>query len=93
MYKLPASGAAPDQLTGGQQVKFEEPAYELGPGEQGDFDSNILRLTYTSLTTPATVLDHNMATGNRCCARLLLTDCCQMAAVHLLNLCGHLLTG
>ena len=32
---------------------------------QGDFDSNVLRLVYESLTTPSTTLDENMATGNR----------------------------
>ena len=65
VYRLPADGSAPGALEDGQLLRFEEPAYELGPGEQGDFDSDILRLEYTSLTTPATVLDHNMATGNR----------------------------
>lgn len=66
VYALPAGGAAPRRLEGGQLLQFEEPAYELGPGDQGDFDSDILRLEYTSLTTPATELDHNMATGSRC---------------------------
>lgn len=40
-------------------------------GSQGDFDSPILRLSYTSLTTPTTTLDHNLATHSR---RVLL--CC-----------------
>ncbi len=35
-------------------------------GSQGDFDSHILRLSYTSLTTPSTTLDHNLATSGRC---------------------------
>jgi hypothetical protein len=34
-------------------------------GSQGDFDSSILRLSYTSLTTPSTTMDHNLATHNR----------------------------
>ena len=64
IFKLPA-GKAPDALENGQQLKFEEPAYELGPGGQGEFSSDILRLVYTSLTTPSSTLDHNMATGKR----------------------------
>lgn len=35
-------------------------------GSQGDFDSPVLRLSYTSLTTPSTTMDHNLATHNRC---------------------------
>lgn len=31
----------------------------------GDFDSPILRMSYTSLTTPSTVIDLHMATGER----------------------------
>ncbi|KAK9831069.1 hypothetical protein WJX74_002118 [Apatococcus lobatus] len=64
IYRLPA-GKAPETLENGQQLKFEESAYELGPGSQGDFGSDILRLGYTSLTTPMSTLDHNMATGDR----------------------------
>jgi hypothetical protein len=37
----------------------------LCAGLQGDFDSPILRLSYTSLTTPSTTMDHNLATHNR----------------------------
>lgn len=64
IYRLPA-GKAPETLENGQQLKFEEPAYELGPGGQGEFHTDILRLVYTSLTTPTSTLDHNMATGKR----------------------------
>lgn len=31
----------------------------------GEFDSDVLRLYYTSLTTPMSVIDHNMATAGR----------------------------
>ena len=37
----------------------------LAAGGQGDFDSPVLRLSYTSLTTPSTTLDHNLATSAR----------------------------
>ena len=64
IFRLPA-GKEPKALEHGEQLKFEEPAYKLRPGGQGDFSSDILRLVYTSLTTPSTTLDHNMATGRR----------------------------
>ncbi|KAK9847217.1 hypothetical protein WJX84_005200 [Apatococcus fuscideae] len=64
IFKLP-TGKAPEKLENGQQLNFDEPAYELGPGGQGEFKSDILRLAYTSLTTPTSILDHNMATGKR----------------------------
>jgi hypothetical protein len=34
-------------------------------GDAGEFDSPVLRLVYTSLTTPRSVIDVNMATGRR----------------------------
>lgn len=64
IYNLP-SGKAPGTLKNGQQLKFEEPTYTLQSGSQGDFDSDVLQLVYTSLTTPTSTLDHNMATSNR----------------------------
>ncbi len=67
MYELPAGGAAPrEALSGGRRVPVREEAYALGPGEQGDSDSDVLRLGYSSLTTPPTTIDYNMATGNQC---------------------------
>ncbi len=56
----------PRELAGGQDIKFEEAAYELFPGGQGDFDSPVLRLGYSSLSTPYSTIDFNMATGKRC---------------------------
>lgn len=64
-YQLPASMKAPTELSGGAELTFEEPAYALGPGEEGDFESDILRLTYSSLTTPSTVIDQHLGTGER----------------------------
>ena len=34
-------------------------------GLPGDFDSNVLRLYYSSLTTPSSTIDHDMSTGKR----------------------------
>lgn len=68
VYRLPADGSAPTALADGTRLAFDEPAYELHAGAQGDFDSPVLRLVYSSLTTPLSTLDHNMATGNRCVA-------------------------
>ncbi|KAK9830261.1 hypothetical protein WJX72_010654 [[Myrmecia] bisecta] len=65
VYRLPADLAPPSQLVNGVKVPFDEPAYELGPGSQGDFDSAVLRLVYSSLATPATTVDYNMATNKQ----------------------------
>ena len=65
VYRLPAGSAAPTELSDGKELKFDEPAYSLGPGSQGDFASDILRFYYGSLTTPPTTIDHNMISGQR----------------------------
>lgn len=49
----------------GKEIEFDEPTYELHNGAQGDFDSHWLRYLYTSFTTPTTVVDYNMKTGER----------------------------
>ncbi|WP_026997846.1 S9 family peptidase [Flectobacillus major] len=41
-------------------INFGEPAYEAGAGYNPDFETNILRFHYTSLTTPSSVFDYNM---------------------------------
>ncbi len=64
MYKL--GPGAPAELAGGEDIKFEEPAYSMGAGAQGDFDSPVLRLRYSSLSTPSSTIDYNMPTGQRC---------------------------
>ena len=43
-------------------VKFDEPAYDAGVSANPDFDTNILRFSYTSLTTPSSTFDYNMDT-------------------------------
>lgn len=42
------------------RVRFPEPVYSVNPKRNPDFDSTTLRLTYTSLVTPASVIDYGM---------------------------------
>ncbi|MEN8138151.1 MAG: S9 family peptidase [Bacteroidota bacterium] len=43
-------------------LPFEEEAYSAGTGSNPDFDSEVLRYGYNSLTTPSSVIDFNMKT-------------------------------
>jgi oligopeptidase B len=43
-------------------VPFEEPAYTVGLGENREFETDLLRLTYTSMVTPASVFDYEVET-------------------------------
>ncbi len=46
-------------------IAFEEEAYSLGFGEMREFDTEMLRFTYSSPTTPSQVFDYNMRTRER----------------------------
>ncbi|MFQ5753205.1 MAG: prolyl oligopeptidase family serine peptidase, partial [bacterium] len=46
-------------------VEFPEPVYTYWPGRNPDFNTNLLRFTYTSLVTPRSVFDYNMETRTR----------------------------
>ncbi len=46
-------------------LEFDEPAYSVSTGANFEFDTELLRFTYTSLTTPRSTFDHNMATRER----------------------------
>ncbi|MFN0193120.1 MAG: S9 family peptidase [Aestuariivirga sp.] len=46
-------------------IAFDEEAYSLGFGEMREFDTDILRFTYSSMTTPAQVYDYNMRERTR----------------------------
>jgi len=46
-------------------VQFPEPAYTVSPGGYVEYDTNILRFTYSSLVTPSSVFDYNMDTKTR----------------------------
>jgi oligopeptidase B len=46
-------------------ISFEEETYTAYIGTNPDFDSEILRFGYTSMTTPSSVFDYNMKTKER----------------------------
>jgi len=46
-------------------LEFPDPAYSAGVGANPEFDTNILRYGYSSLTTPASTFDFNMSTKER----------------------------
>jgi len=48
---------------GEYDVSFSEPVYRVGPGLNPDFRAARFRLSYTSLVTPGSVYDCDMATG------------------------------
>lgn len=55
-----------DQKTGKKHyLDFGEPAYTIYPSINLDFDTDLLRYGYTSLTTPNSTYDYNMKTRER----------------------------
>ena len=46
-------------------IAFDEEAYSLGFGEMREFDTGILRFSYSSMTTPAQVYDYDMGDRSR----------------------------
>jgi len=52
-------------LSGEHTIAFEEDAYALGLASGYEFDTNTIRFTYSSLTTPAETYDYDMATRER----------------------------
>ncbi|KAF8063007.1 dapb1 [Scenedesmus sp. PABB004] len=65
-HALPPGGAMPAALGDAEPLTFDEPAYALSGGLTGDFESEVLRLRYSSLTTPPSVYDQHLGTGKRC---------------------------
>ncbi|MBH0237096.1 S9 family peptidase [Methylobrevis albus] len=55
------------QLSTGEEhaIAFDEEAYSLGLAGSYEFDTTMLRFTYSSMTTPARVYDYDMATRER----------------------------
>ncbi|GIW71782.1 MAG: oligopeptidase B [Planctomycetota bacterium] len=43
------------------RVRFDEPCYTVGFGPNPEYDTEVVRLEYTSLTTPETVYDYDLA--------------------------------
>ncbi len=48
-----------------QELAFDDPAYAVWPGPNAEFDTTVLRFSYSSLTTPNSVYDQDMRTGER----------------------------
>ena len=48
---------------GEHEISFGEPVYRVGPGPNPEFQATRYRLSYTSLVTPGSVYDCDMATG------------------------------
>ena len=66
IFNLSESAVGPLGIIGQEPMIVEdsgEDTYTLQFGEQGPFNSSMLRLTFSSLTTPQSTYDVNMATG------------------------------
>ena len=46
-------------------IDFDESAHDVWVDDNREYDSNVLRLGYTSLTTPTSIYDYDMTTGER----------------------------
>jgi len=49
--------------SGEQDLRWPEPIYRVAPGPNPEYDSGRFRLSYTSLVTPGSVYDCDLATG------------------------------
>jgi oligopeptidase B len=49
--------------SGEHEIAFPEPVYRVGPGANPEYQASRFRLSYTSLVTPGSVFDCEMATG------------------------------
>lgn len=52
---------------GGEEhyITFDEPAYVIAFGDNPEFDTDVLRFTYTSMTTPRSTFDYEMTSRDR----------------------------
>jgi oligopeptidase B len=50
---------------GEHYIRFDEPAYYVSIGENPEYDTDVLRFAYTSMTTPWSVYDYDTASGER----------------------------
>ncbi len=50
---------------GDHYISFDEPAYDVSFGENPEFDTDILRFKYTSMTTPTSTYDYEMSSRER----------------------------
>ena len=55
-----------DRLTGMEHaISFDEEAYSLGLGGSYEYDTDTIRFSYSSMTTPSQLFDYDMATRER----------------------------
>ncbi|SIR17051.1 oligopeptidase B Serine peptidase. MEROPS family S09A [Rhizobium sp. RU20A] len=55
-----------DRMTGEQHtIAFPEEAYSLGLQGAAEYDTDVIRFSYSSMTTPSQLYDYNMATRER----------------------------
>lgn len=54
-----------DSLSKEHSIEFKEEAYELNILPGYEFNTNIIRLSYTSMTTPTQIYDYNLVTRER----------------------------
>jgi len=62
VYELPRDIETAHSLVNSVELRFEEPPFTLRPGPQGDFESEVLRLLFTSLVTPNSIIDQHLTT-------------------------------
>lgn len=54
-----------DRKNSEHYIPFDEPAYRAGTGANPEYNTQVLRYSYTSLTTPSSIYDYNMGTKQR----------------------------
>ncbi|KAJ3672264.1 hypothetical protein LUZ60_006985 [Juncus effusus] len=62
VHTLPPVGSPIGKLEAGRSIKFMDPVYAVDP-EHSEFDSNVLRFSYSSMRTPHSVYDYDLDTG------------------------------
>lgn len=62
---VPWANAGAANLATAHEVTFEEPAYVSEIGHNSEFDTAKLRFEYSSMTTPESIFDYDMATRER----------------------------
>jgi len=55
-----------DRASGDEHmISFDEEAYSLGLGGAAEYDTDVIRFSYSSMTTPSQVFDYDMSTRER----------------------------
>ena len=57
-----AAGSAAEHASVEHEIAFDEPAYSVFLGDNPEVDSNTVRFVYSSMTTPTSVYDYDLAT-------------------------------